>query len=145
MFSEMNDFLLFVALSVSRQSVSSYRVLNVRTRWVSIHLIFSNVSYVDFNGRRDFRYFLSSFGFKVETDVGINGGFGFSGRSTWIWPLGLICDGSDGAALLMWLLLKNFLGETSVLNCFVWSVAFAKLHLPAHSVTSHSLFTTCLN
>ena len=45
--------------------------------------------------------------------------FGFSGRTTWIWPLGLISDGSDGAILLLWLLLNNFLGETTVLNGFV--------------------------
>ena len=51
--------------------------------------------------------------------------FGFSGRTTWIWPLGLISDGSDGATLLLWLLLNNFLGETSVLNGFVWSVAIS--------------------
>ncbi len=49
--------------------------------------------------------------------------FGFSGYTTWIWPLGLIVDESDGATLLLWLLLKNFLGDTSVLNGFVWSVA----------------------
>ncbi len=52
--------------------------------------------------------------------------FGFSGRTTWIWPLGLITDGSDGATLLSVLLLKTFLGETSVFNDIVWSVARSK-------------------
>ena len=69
-----------------------------------------------------FGYVLSSFGFNVETDVGIMDlllRFGFSGRTTRIWPLGLISDGSDGATLLLWLLLKTFLGETSVLDGFV--------------------------
>ncbi len=51
--SELNASIWFVAISVSRQSVSQYRVLNARTRCVSIHLIFSKVSIVDFNGRRD--------------------------------------------------------------------------------------------
>jgi hypothetical protein len=36
------------------------------------------------------------------------GNFRFSRHVTWIWPLGLINDGSDGATLLLWLLLKNF-------------------------------------
>ena len=45
--------------------------------------------------------------------------FGFSGRATGILPLGLISDGSDGATLLLWLLLNTFLRETSVLNWFV--------------------------
>ena len=50
-----------------------------------------------------FSYVLSSFGFNVETDVGINGCFalfGFSGCTTWIWPLGLNSDGSDGEHFL---------------------------------------------
>ena len=51
--------------------------------------------------------------------------FGFSGRTTCIWPLGLISDGSDGATLLLWLLLKTFLGETSVSHGFVRSVAIS--------------------
>ena len=50
--------------------------------------------------------------------------FGFSGRTTWIWPLGLISDGSDGATLLLWLLLKNFLGATSVLDGFVYLLQY---------------------
>jgi hypothetical protein len=50
--------------------------------------------------------------------------FGFSGLATWIRPLDLISDGSDGTTLL-WLLLNTFLGETSVLNGFVWSVAIS--------------------
>ena len=33
--------------------------------------------------------------------------------------LGLNSDGSDGATLLLWLLLKTFLVETSVLDGFV--------------------------
>ena len=75
-----------------------------------------------------FGYVLSSFGFNVETDVGINGCF----APFWllwthylIWPLGLISDGSDGATLLLWLLLKTCLGETSVLNGFVLSVSIS--------------------
>ena len=44
---------------------------------------------------------------------------GFSGRTTSIWLLGLISDGSDGATLLLRLLLNTFLGETSMLNGFV--------------------------
>ena len=51
--------------------------------------------------------------------------FGFSGRANWIWPLGLISDGSDSAALLLWLLLRTFLGETSVSNGFIWSVVIS--------------------
>ncbi len=53
--------------------------------------------------------------------------FGFSGqgRATWFLPRGLISDGSGGANLLLWLLLKTFLGESSVLNVFVWSVAIS--------------------
>ena len=62
-----------------------------------------------------FGYVLSSFGFNVETDVEINGCF----APFWLWPLGLISDGSDGATLLLWLLLKTFLGDTSVLDGFV--------------------------
>ncbi len=61
--------------------------------------------------------------------------FDFSGRITWIWPLGLISDGSDGATVHLWLLLKIFLGETSVLNGFVWCVAISapgSLHLGSH-------------
>jgi hypothetical protein len=50
--------------------------------------------------------------------------FGFSGLATWIRPLDLISDGSDGT-ILLWLLLNTFLGETSVLNGFVWSVAIS--------------------
>jgi hypothetical protein len=45
--------------------------------------------------------------------------FGFSGRATLFWPLGLISDGYDGATLHLLLLLKTFLGETSVLNVFI--------------------------
>jgi hypothetical protein len=41
--------------------------------------------------------------------------FGFSGRTSRIWPLGLISYGPDSASLL-WLLLKTFLGETSVVT-----------------------------
>ena len=52
--------------------------------------------------------------------------FGFSGRTTWIWQLDLISDGSDGSTLLLWLLLNNFLEETSVLNGFVRSVAISE-------------------
>ena len=37
----------------------------------------------------------------------------------------MISDGSDGATLLLWLLLKTFLGETSVLDGFVSSVAIS--------------------
>ena len=51
--SEMNGSTWFVAISVSRQSVSWYRVLNIRNRCISIHLIFRKVSIVVFNGRRD--------------------------------------------------------------------------------------------
>ncbi len=47
---ELNGTIWFVAISVSRQSVSWYRVLNVRTCCISIHLIFSKASIVDFNG-----------------------------------------------------------------------------------------------
>ncbi len=52
--------------------------------------------------------------------------FGFLERTTWIWSLCLIRDGSDSATLLLWfkLLLNTFLGETS-LNGFVWSVAIS--------------------
>ncbi len=35
----------------------------------------------------------------------------------------MISDGSDGATLLLWLLLKTFLGETSVLNCFACNIS----------------------
>ena len=47
------DLLLFQFLANSRQSMSWYRVLNVRTRCVLIHVIFSKASIVDFNGRWD--------------------------------------------------------------------------------------------
>ncbi len=60
---------------------------------------------------RTFGYFQPFFGFKVETDVGINrcfAPFGFSGCTAWIWPLVLISDGSGGANLLLWLLLKTW-------------------------------------
>ncbi len=50
--------------------------------------------------------------------------FGSSRRTTWIWQLCLIRDGSDGNLLLR-LLVKTFLGETSVLNGFVWSVVIS--------------------
>ena len=77
-----------------------------------------------------FGYVLSSFGFNVETDVGINGcsapfwllwthylNLAAWFDQWWIWW-------SDGATLLLWLLLKTFLGETSVLlDGFVWSDA----------------------
>ncbi len=68
----MNGFIRFVAISVSRQSVSLYRVLNVQTRCISIHLIVAKflLCIVDIVG-----YVQSSFWFKVETDVGINGCF----------------------------------------------------------------------
>ena len=45
--------------------------------------------------------------------------FAFSGRANRIRPLGSISDGSDGAALFLWLLLRLFLGESSVLNGFI--------------------------
>jgi hypothetical protein len=67
-----------------------------------------------------FGYLRSSFRFKVE-DVGtmeltnVLLRFGFLGRTTLIWPLDLIRDGSDGATLAP--------EDMSVLNCFVWSVA----------------------
>jgi hypothetical protein len=65
---------------------------------------------------RTFGYVLSSFGFTVEIDVGSNESF----APFWLpGPLGLISDGSDGATLLLWLLLKIFLGETSVLDVLV--------------------------
>ncbi len=71
---------------------------------------------------RTFGYVLSLFGFKDETVVGINKNFAqFWLLSTryLIWPLFFISDGSDGATLLLWMLLKTFLGKTSVLNVFV--------------------------
>ncbi len=71
--SELNGFFSFVAISVFRQLVSRFCVLNVRTRCVSIHFILSKVSIVDLKFLSwTFGYVLSSFGFKVETDVGIN-------------------------------------------------------------------------
>jgi hypothetical protein len=41
--SKLNGFILCIAISVSGQSVSRYRVMNVRTHCVSINLIFSKV------------------------------------------------------------------------------------------------------
>ena len=71
-----------------------------------------------------FGYILSSVGFKVETDVGINGCFApfwllgthYLNLVAWFDQHGV---GSDGATLLLRLLLKTFLGETSMLNGFV--------------------------
>ncbi len=75
--------------------------------------------------------------------------FGFLGHATSFWLLGLISDGSDGAALLLWLLLKTFLGQTSVLNVFVWSIAISAPSSPflvsciesSNSVQFNSLFS----
>ena len=100
--SELNGSVWFVAISVSRQLVSRYRVLNVRTRclafiylqqsfysgfqWTTGHLV---ISYHPLGSR--LRLMLGLM------DVLLR--FGFSGRANWIWPLGSISDGSDGAAL----------------------------------------------
>ncbi len=51
--SKLNGSIWFFAISVSRQSVSRSCVVNVGTRCISIHLIFSKVSMVYFNGRLD--------------------------------------------------------------------------------------------
>jgi hypothetical protein len=75
--------------------------------------------------------------------------FGISGRTTGIWPLGLISNGSDVATLLLWLLLKTFLGETSVLNRFDLSITTSALRSPflvsrfdsSDSAQSNSLFS----
>ncbi len=66
------------------QSVSRYRVLNIRARCGSINLIFSKVSLLISMADGTFGYVLSSFGIKVKTDerfalFGISGsllGFG---------------------------------------------------------------------
>jgi hypothetical protein len=81
-------------------------------------------------------FVLSSFGFMDETDVGINRCCALLYSTTyfisaWIKTLGLISYRPDGATLHrlhLWLLelaSENFslLGETSLLNGFVWSVA----------------------
>ncbi len=122
----MNVFKWFVAITVSRQSISWYRVLNVRTRCILIILIFSKVScgFQWTMGHLVTSYHLlgSMLGLMYMDAVLC---FGFSGLTNWILPLGLIIDESDGATLLLWLLLINFLGDTSVLNGFVWSVAIS--------------------
>ena len=45
--------------------------------------------------------------------------YGHSGHAARDCRLGWFRDGSDGAILLLWLFLKTFLGETSVLDGFV--------------------------
>ena len=73
--SELNGSIWFVAISVSRQSVSWYRVLNVRIRCLAFILTSAKFLLLISMDDGTFGYIISSFGFKVETDVGINGCF----------------------------------------------------------------------
>ena len=142
---ELNGSIWFVAVSVSRQSVSWYCV-NVSCQWMSklvafqfsIHLIFSKAPWLKllcwspFYCRMDdgtFGSVLSPFGFKVETD---NGNLGMNERFAPFWLLGT-CNLSLDSCFDQWLIWWCYsssvvasdivLGETSVVNCFVWSVA----------------------
>ncbi len=70
-----------------------------------------------------FDYVLSSFEFKVGTDVGINGCFApFLASRDALLEFGRlvqirsISDGSEGANCFLWFLPKTSLRETSVLN-----------------------------
>jgi hypothetical protein len=76
------DLFEFVAISVSRQSVSCwYRGVNFRIRCISIHLIFSKVSIVDFNGRRDIWLCPNIFWAQGWGLMDVLFRFGFSGRT----------------------------------------------------------------
>ncbi len=77
----MNGSIRLVAISVRRQSISQDLVLNVLlvSRCILIRFIFSKFSIVEsmWISMDDgtLPYVRSSFGFMVETDVSINGGF----------------------------------------------------------------------
>ena len=73
--SEINGFIWFVAILVSRQSVSWYSVLNVWFRCNAFILTSAKFLLWFSKDNWTFGYVLSSSGFKVETDVGINESF----------------------------------------------------------------------